>query len=1016
MDAVYFAILVLQGLLSVLPSALTRGNPNAKGFVMPTLTWNGTASAGFLTALNWSANGVPGANDDAVFSNGAFANQPRLSVSEFATVRTATVSAGTLTVAGDLTAVAGVQISGAGSVVVNTGGTVFADTQIGPGGRLTLTGNLNGNVSAAGTLNINASAALYGNVTFSGAGSNAGILFGMLEVTSGIFTNVGNVFSDTTVSGGQLILNTGSDLSSQLTIAGTGSLLVNADETLAGLSQTGGTIAGQALLTTPGFFMSGGSMAGRVQTTLGSELYGGNISGTLSGGAVMVMSGTTTVLGTIASNVTLGNGGILRLENNGAVTGTITTTGSVIDYKDGVNVTSAIVIAANTTQLQVAAGAAGQSGVISEDAPGRPLEKAGTGALTLSGHNTYTGLTSVAAGTLVAAHNAALGTAVAGTTVAGGATLGLQGSIAVGDAIILHGMGAGSGGALRSLSGSNAVSGQITLASHARINADAGSLSVSGGITGTNTQLTVGGTGTVAITGNITTGTGSLTVDGARVTLGGQNTFTGGIAVNSGILALNGGKALADTGALTVNAPGVVQLYAGETIGAMSGSGSIGLFDGSGLTAGGATNTAFAGVISGTGGLIKAGSGALILAGDNSYTGATTINTGRLNVTGNIDSTSVTVNAGGTLLVDGAALADTAAVTLNGTGNLTLTGSETFRALTGTSGSARVDLAGQHLTLAGQTANLGALTFGGSIGADRLTITLGEVLADFSLATVAFSGWTDGSDSVTVNGNGLANILTGHAGASLLNGNGGNDVISDGGGNDTVFGGSSNDIFVAGSGANSFDGGTGVDTLDYAAFTAGVSINLATRSTAGGAADNAAGNDTLSSIENLVGTQGNDTLTGTDAANTLGGSNGQDRLSGGLGNDTLLGGDAADTLAGGAGNDVLTGGVGADVFLFDTALSGTTNVDTITGFSSIDLIHLKNTVFTALGSSFTTSEFRMIATGTSLAAVDSTDNIIYVKSTGNLFYDADGNGAAKAVLFADLADGTSLDLGDLLLV
>jgi serralysin len=103
--------------------------------------------------------------------------------------------------------------------------------------------------------------------------------------------------------------------------------------------------------------------------------------------------------------------------------------------------------------------------------------------------------------------------------------------------------------------------------------------------------------------------------------------------------------------------------------------------------------------------------------------------------------------------------------------------------------------------------------------------------------------------------------------------------------------------------------------------------------------------------------------------------------------------------------------------VFDTALSASTNKDTITGLSSIDRIVFDNDVFTGLGASFTSSEFRAINAGTSFASVDASDNIIYLKSTGQMFYDRDGSGTTYArILFADLADNTTVNFSQFLMI
>jgi len=92
----------------------------------------------------------------------------------------------------------------------------------------------------------------------------------------------------------------------------------------------------------------------------------------------------------------------LSLANNQALgSGPLTTTGSVVDYANGVSIANAIVINSNTTQLQVLSGSATQAGAISELNGPRPLEKIGAGTLVLSGVNTYSGPTTVTGGMLV---------------------------------------------------------------------------------------------------------------------------------------------------------------------------------------------------------------------------------------------------------------------------------------------------------------------------------------------------------------------------------------------------------------------------------------------------------------------------------------------------------------------------------------------------------------------------------------------------------------------------------------
>ncbi|WP_421903475.1 hypothetical protein [Maridesulfovibrio sp.] len=87
----------------------------------------------------------------------------------------------------------------------------------------------------------------------------------------------------------------------------------------------------------------------------------------------------------------------------------------------------------------------------------------------------------------------------------------------------------------------------------------------------------------------------------------------------------------------------------------------------------------------------------------------------------------------------------------------------------------------------------------------------------------------------------------------------------------------------------------------------------------------------LTSIENLLGTSGNDTITGSTVANTLNGAAGDDSISGGDGDDVLYGGTGNDNLAGGKGDNTLDGGEGYDRIEYSASTSGVTfNLNTST--------------------------------------------------------------------------------------
>ncbi|WP_310467570.1 calcium-binding protein [Sphingomonas sp.] len=280
-------------------------------------------------------------------------------------------------------------------------------------------------------------------------------------------------------------------------------------------------------------------------------------------------------------------------------------------------------------------------------------------------------------------------------------------------------------------------------------------------------------------------------------------------------------------------------------------------------------------------------------------------------------------------------------------------------------------------------------TLQGGDGADVLDGGLGTDTADYSgawdavLASLAAATATnDGSGAVdtlvsieNLTGSDFDDVLLGSTASNMLNGGGGEDTLRGSDGDDVIDGGAGNDAI---------DGGTGTDTASYASATAAVTVNL---NIAAGQNTVSAGTDTLTAIENVTGSNFNDILTGNPNANVLSGGGGNDMLGGRAGNDTLI------------------GGAGLDTFRFDTPLSATTNVDTVSDFVvADDGFLLSTTVFTGIAAgTLAVAAFQL---GT--AANDAGDRIIYDSATGNIWFDADGTGAAAQVLFARVTAGTAL--------
>ncbi|CDZ56241.1 T1SS-143 repeat domain-containing protein [Neorhizobium galegae] len=209
-----------------------------------------------------------------------------------------------------------------------------------------------------------------------------------------------------------------------------------------------------------------------------------------------------------------------------------------------------------------------------------------------------------------------------------------------------------------------------------------------------------------------------------------------------------------------------------------------------------------------------------------------------------------------------------------------------------------------------------------------------------------------GSNSATGDVVDASGITAANAVAVVFDGNEGNDTFIGGAGNDVARGGTGNDTFTGGLGADTIEGGAGNDIINLGAdqivnglATTMDSIDggadhdkiILTTGTQGFLLDGNA--TTITRIEEIVGTDGNDTITLrddylSDQANggvTINGGKGNDAITGGKGNDVITGGEGTDTLKGGAGADTLIGGADNDVFwggkhsdnLFG---NGTTNV------------------------------------------------------------------------------------------
>ena len=216
--------------------------------------------------------------------------------------------------------------------------------------------------------------------------------------------------------------------------------------------------------------------------------------------------------------------------------------------------------------------------------------------------------------------------------------------------------------------------------------------------------------------------------------------------------------------------------------------------------------------------------------------------------------------------------------------------------------------------------------------------------------------------AINLTGNELSQYMYGNAGSNELDGGGGGDVMYGFEGDDRFYIRDASDRVVESAG-----GGTNDRVLAGASFTleAGSQVEM------------------LTTIDNLSTAAIN--LTGNELAQYMYGNAG------------------ANILDGKGGADVLTGFGGADSFAFTSALGGG-NIDRIADFNAADdTILLDDAVFTGLALGALNPNAFVIRSD----AGDADDRIIYNQATGQLFFDADGNGAGVAVHFASL-DGAPL--------
>jgi len=394
--------------------------------------------------------------------------------------------------------------------------------------------------------------------------------------------------------------------------------------------------------------------------------FTGNVvssSGTTNGGDTLALGGTTNdsfdvdQLGAAGSSVQYQ--GFANYLKSGTSTWTLTGTGNASEawtITDGTLAANTGSLVGNVTFAPVTGSSASvdfdqtidgtYAGVISGDGS---LSKTGGAALIVTGDNTYTGGTTISAGTLQIGNGGTSG-AVAGH-ILDNAALVFDRS----DTLINSGAISGSGSLTQSGTGTLALTGSNTYSGGTTISA--GTLQIgNGGTTGSvagaivdNGVLAFDRSDAVSF-GNIVSGSGSLLKIGANsLTLSGINSYTGGTSLNAGTLVLGNASAIS-SGTLAMAEGTTLDFTSGFTLAnAITLSGDPTINVSTGLT------TTLAGSISdGTqaGDLVKTGAGSLVLTGTDTYTGSTEVAAGILNVQGSLAS-SVSVDNGATLVGTG---------------------------------------------------------------------------------------------------------------------------------------------------------------------------------------------------------------------------------------------------------------------------------------------------------------------------------------------------------------------------
>lgn len=352
--------------------------------------------------------------------------------------------------------------------------------------------------------------------TFSG-GTIAGAL--IKNGTGALTLSSANAFTSIALNGGNLNLGNANALGSGTLTASTSTSTNTTTSSMLVTTTLTGNVTIPTSITLPNdtvaninraLYMNGATATNTVQ--LSGKISGGSANTRLylnnsTGGAFAPQFIFANNNNDFRATVWINRGGIQIASNEalGDLANTVTfdsNSGADLTFLSSMSYTRATTLQTGT-DFDTRTNTVTVSGVISG---GAYINKIGTGTLVLSAANTNTGATSVTVGTLKLNHVSALGATAAGTTVATGGALDLNGLTMGAEALTLNGTGISAGGAL--------------------INSSATAASWAGNVT-LGANASIGGTGDITISGTLNgafvlskTGTGNLTLSGASTAAG----------------------------------------------------------------------------------------------------------------------------------------------------------------------------------------------------------------------------------------------------------------------------------------------------------------------------------------------------------------------------------------------------------------------------------------------------------------------------------------------------------------